>query len=486
MSGLSGLFNRTTQKPMKKTTTPSLLIGILMLMTMEASAQVGISNENSPVDPSAALDVKFSDKGVLIPRMTMEQRDAIANPAEGLMVYCTNCSSDQKGMLTIFQEGNWTIINHHCYKPNPPAAGIHITDSAQITWNWNSAPITLGYMWNTSDNLATATYMGNSLTKTEIVLDCDSTYTRYVWAFNGCGYSAPGKLTQSTHAPDPPSEGIHVPDSNQISWKWNIVPGALGYKWNTTNDYATATDMGTNLAKTETGLSCHTTYFRYVWSYNCGPSIPDTLIQTTWGCPHCGNSITINHVAGAVAPVDKTVTYGIVENPPHLAYATCWITSNLGADHQATSPVDATEPSAGWFWQFNRKQGYKHDGTTRTPNTTWINPINENFNWVSANDPCTLELGAGWRLPTSTEWTSVSSGWSDWTVSWNSVLKLHAAGLLYYTNGSPFGFGGVGSYWCSDQSNEAKGRQLWSTQWELYMTHERKAVAMPVRCLKDY
>ena len=78
--------------------------------------------------------------------------------------------------------------------------------------------------------------------------------------------------------------------------------------------------------------------------------------------------LTINHVEGVVAPVTKTTTYGTVTNIPG-ELTKCWITSNLGSDQQATAVNDATEASAGWYWQFNRKQGYKHDGSTRTPNT---------------------------------------------------------------------------------------------------------------------
>ncbi len=135
-------------------------------------------------------------------------------------------------------------------------------------------------------------------------------------------------------------------------------------------------------------------------------------------------------MAGAVAPVAKSVTYGTVTNIPGEP-SKCWITSNLGASQQATAVNDATEASAGWYWQFNRKQGYKHDGTTRTPNTTWIGSISETSDWVTANDPCTIELGSGWRIPTSTEWTNVdaSGGWTDRNGPWTSGLKLHPAGV---------------------------------------------------------
>ena len=59
------------------------LISFLTLNTLYA--QVGINTENP--DPSAALDVSSSQGGLLIPRMTKAQKDAIVSPATGLIVY---------------------------------------------------------------------------------------------------------------------------------------------------------------------------------------------------------------------------------------------------------------------------------------------------------------------------------------------------------------------------------------------------------------
>jgi prepilin-type processing-associated H-X9-DG protein len=53
-------------------------------------AQVAVNNNNGPPDPSAMLDVKSTTMGVLIPRMTIAQRDAITEPAKALMVFCTD------------------------------------------------------------------------------------------------------------------------------------------------------------------------------------------------------------------------------------------------------------------------------------------------------------------------------------------------------------------------------------------------------------
>jgi hypothetical protein len=151
----------------------------------------------------------------------------------------------------------------------------------------------------------------------------------------------------------------------------------------------------------------------------------------------CGSSITINHEAGVVAPVNKTVIYGTVNNVPGEP-TKWWITSNLGASHQATALlIDASEASAGWYWQFNRKQGYKQDSATVTPSWT-ITSINENSDWLIENDPCNLELGQSWRIPTYTEWYNVdnSGGWTNWYGPWNSGLKLHGAGYLNYSDGA--------------------------------------------------
>ena len=40
-------------------------------------------------DPSSIMDIESTEKGLLPPRMTSVQRDAILNPAEGLMIYNT-------------------------------------------------------------------------------------------------------------------------------------------------------------------------------------------------------------------------------------------------------------------------------------------------------------------------------------------------------------------------------------------------------------
>jgi hypothetical protein len=56
-----------------------------VLFTATTYAQIGINNENP--DASAALDITSTTGGLLVPRMTETQRDAISSPATGLMIY---------------------------------------------------------------------------------------------------------------------------------------------------------------------------------------------------------------------------------------------------------------------------------------------------------------------------------------------------------------------------------------------------------------
>ena len=330
----------------------------------------------------------------------MEQRNAIVNPAEGLMVYCTNCGSDGSGVVSFYENGSWRSVALTCIKPVTPTAGNHVQSNAQIIWNWNSVPIADGYKWHTSNNFAAATEMGPATTKTETGLIQGISYTSFVWAYNACGYSDPVVMTAQA------------------------------------------------------------------------------LL--------CGTSFTRSHFVGTVAPVNKTVSYGTVSNIPGET-AKCWITRNLGASLQPGSVSDNTEAAAGWHWQFNRKQGYKHDGTTRTPNTVWITAINEDAGWESSNDPCSLLLGSAWRIPTLTEWTNVDAAgnWFDWNGPFNSGLQMHAAGYLNSSAGLLDNRGAAGYYWSSTQGGSNTGWHLSYSIGSCDLLNPSKANAFSARCLRD-
>jgi hypothetical protein len=73
-------------------------------------AQVAITTDNSAPDGTSMLDVKSTSKGVLVPRMTATQRDAIVSPANGLLIFCTG-DNQYYSFQAAGAGGNWMVVN---------------------------------------------------------------------------------------------------------------------------------------------------------------------------------------------------------------------------------------------------------------------------------------------------------------------------------------------------------------------------------------
>lgn len=80
------------------------LIGVFVLTgyTLQAQDQnVGIGTMRP--DQSAVLDIQSVNKGLLIPRMSLEERNNIKNPANGLLIFQT----DEKSGFYFYEATNW-------------------------------------------------------------------------------------------------------------------------------------------------------------------------------------------------------------------------------------------------------------------------------------------------------------------------------------------------------------------------------------------
>ena len=69
-----------------------MFLFLLVFLCSFLSAQQGVAINTDGSNPvaSAILDVKSTTRGLLIPRMTFDQRNDIASPALGLLVYQTD------------------------------------------------------------------------------------------------------------------------------------------------------------------------------------------------------------------------------------------------------------------------------------------------------------------------------------------------------------------------------------------------------------
>jgi hypothetical protein len=78
---------------------------VLVLISLQAQAQVGIGTTTP--DGSAQLDVSSTNKGILIPRMSRAERDAIITPATGLLVFQT----DETDGFYYYDGSAWVTID---------------------------------------------------------------------------------------------------------------------------------------------------------------------------------------------------------------------------------------------------------------------------------------------------------------------------------------------------------------------------------------
>ena len=79
------------------------LPALALAFSSSVFSQVGIGTTTP--NASAILDLTTTTQGFLPPRMTDAQKNAIATPATGLMVWCTNCGT--AGELQVYNGTTW-------------------------------------------------------------------------------------------------------------------------------------------------------------------------------------------------------------------------------------------------------------------------------------------------------------------------------------------------------------------------------------------
>jgi Chaperone of endosialidase len=109
------------------------LLTTLLFFITKTTAQVGISATNTTPNASAMLDVSSTDKGLLIPRMTTVQKNAIAVKPTGLMVFD----------ITLNQFSYWNTISWINVTGGAGGSSQWITSGNNIS-NINSGNVGIG------------------------------------------------------------------------------------------------------------------------------------------------------------------------------------------------------------------------------------------------------------------------------------------------------------------------------------------------------
>jgi len=93
----------------------SLLLALLLICSSAVLAQVGFNNDGSQPDPSAGLDIKFPDKGLLIPRVMLESTslpNPVTAPALGLLVINLATAGDVTPGFYFWSGSSWMRIGN--------------------------------------------------------------------------------------------------------------------------------------------------------------------------------------------------------------------------------------------------------------------------------------------------------------------------------------------------------------------------------------
>jgi len=177
-----------------------------------AGTENGIAFGKSNVDPSAIMEVYATDKGLLLPRMTTAQRDAINSPAEGLLVYNTDDNEFQYYSASIWYA--WTSSN-----PSITCATILAEDASAPDGNYWLDPDGAGGE-DPFECECDMTTDGGGWIKMYPLPGTDNVYETEVSTNNGYDKAANDQLqfidgrTEATKSIDATTYGAHTQDVN--------------------------------------------------------------------------------------------------------------------------------------------------------------------------------------------------------------------------------------------------------------------------------
>lgn len=230
------------------------IIAAMLISPFAFTQSVAINTDGSTAHASAILDIKSTGKGLLIPRMTTAQRNAIAAPATGLMVYDTDAGSfyyyNGSAWAAVGSGGSagWSLTGNS--GTNPAVNFIGTTDAQPLVFKVNNQEA--GRISSTTGN----TSLGH-LSLAAITTGTGNTATgSFALRFNtsGSGNTAMGSdaLRSNTSGEVNTAVGGGALFSNTTGFG-NTAMGVSALRLNTTGEANTATGAGA-LQNNTTGI----------------------------------------------------------------------------------------------------------------------------------------------------------------------------------------------------------------------------------------
>ncbi len=330
----------------------SLFLAIaIMIYAISAMAQVAMNTDSSKPDSSAILDIRSTNLGLLIPRITLTDINSaapITNPAEGLLIF--NISENIDKGLYYWSGSKWQLIGETdpcSVLGNPdieakgnnmattveicPGATLNLSSNTNGSWDNSTPP----YSW-TGPNNYTSTEADPSTpvtTNFDVAIhggdyivtitngftdSCSFSSTVTVVEFSGT-LATPGTITGNTSICE------YVTGE---SYSIDAVTDATSYNWTVPSGATVASGQGTTSITVDFGTSsgnisvraqneCDTSaYNDLAVAVTNIPATPGTITGNTSICEYVtGESYSIDAVTDATSynwtvPSDATVASG--------------------------------------------------------------------------------------------------------------------------------------------------------------------------------
>lgn len=284
---------------MKKLQTLTLVLLFAGQSIISYAQGVSFSSNNTPPDPSAIVDANSTDKGALLPRMTEAQRNAIVNPADGLIIFNTTSMC-----FNYYKNNGWFEWCGTCIPPAAPVAGNSgpVCTGSNLNLTASTVPFA-SYSWtgpngftSTAQNpvITGATTANSGVYSVASYVNCYSTAATTNAIVTGI---VPSTFTWASLNPLVNEVVTFTPTLAGATYSWTFQGGtpATSSAENPTVQWAAAGTFNVSLTVTQNGCSSLVTTQQI--TATCPPgsaSFSYTGAVQTWVVPPCITSITVD------------------------------------------------------------------------------------------------------------------------------------------------------------------------------------------------